>query len=106
MLREEAYAGDRIERQLEEQTVRFLSDRSRNRVNAEGKLEVSKIFDSSPWYGNDFRKGHKGFSTLEGFFAKYANLLTDNAEQQKLVRDGKAEIRHLDYDWGLNDAKK
>ena len=106
MLREEAYVGDRIDRQLEEQTVRFLSDRSRNRVSADGKLEVSKIFDASPWYGGDFRKGHKGFTTLEGFFGKYANLLSDNAEHQKIIRDGKAEIRYLDYDWGLNDAKR
>jgi hypothetical protein len=106
MLREEAYVGDRIDAQLEEQTVRFLSDRSRNRVAADGKLEVSKIFDSRPWYGDDFRKGHKGFKTLESFFAKYANLLTDNAEHQKLVRDGKAPISHLEYDWGLNDAKR
>ena len=103
MLREEAYTGERIDAQLEEQTVRFLSDRSRNRVSADGKLEVSKIFD---WYGNDFRKGHKGFKTLESLFAKYANLLTDNAEQQKIVRDGKAEIKFLDYDWGLNEARR
>ncbi len=106
MLREEAYTGERVDAQLEEQTVRFMSDRSRNRVSADGKLEVSKIFDSSPWYGNDFRKGHKGFKTLDSFFAKYASLLTDNAEHQKIVRDGKAEIKHLDYDWGLNDARK
>jgi hypothetical protein len=103
MLREEAYAAERLDAQLEDQTTRFLSDRSRNRATADGKLEVSKIFD---WYGNDFRKGYKGFKTLEGFFAKYANLLSDNADQQKLVRDGKAEIRYLDYDWGLNDARK
>lgn len=106
MLREEAYVGSRIDAQLEEQTVRFLSDRSRNRAGADGKLEVSKIFDSPPWYGNDFRKGHKGFATLEGFFAKYANLLTDNAEHQNTIRAGKAEIRHLDYDWGLNDVRR
>ncbi len=104
MLREEPYVAEKIDAQLEEQTVRFLSDHSRNRVSADGKLEVSKIFDSSPWYGGDFRKGHKGYKTLEGFFAKYANLLSDNVELQKLVRDGKAEIRHLDYDWGLNDT--
>jgi hypothetical protein len=29
MLREEAYVGERLERQLDEQTARFLSDRSR-----------------------------------------------------------------------------
>ena len=106
MLREEAFVGERVDAQLEQQTVRFLSDRSRNRAGVDGKLEVSKIFDSSPWYGNDFRKGHKGFSTLEGFFAKYANLLTDNTEHQKLIRDGKTEIRHLDYDWALNDVRR
>lgn len=106
MLREEAYVGDRIDAQLEEQTVRFMSDRSRNRAAADGKLEVSKIFDSRPWYGDDFRKGHKGLKTLESFFAKYANLLTDNAEHQKLIREGKAPISHLEYDWGLNDSKR
>ena len=106
MLREEAYVGDRIDAQLEEQTVRFLSDRSRNRAAADGKLEVSKIFDTPPWYGNDFRKGHKGFKTLESLFAKYANLLTDNAAHQQAIRDGKAAISHLDYDWGLNDARR
>jgi hypothetical protein len=103
MLREEAYVGERIEAQLEEQTTRFLSDRSRNRVGADGRLEVSKIFD---WYGGDFRKGHKGFKSLEGFFGKYAKLLSDNAEQQKGVIDGKLEIRFLEYDWGLNDARR
>ena len=106
MLREEAFVGERVDAQLEEQTVRFMSDRSRNRATADGKLEVSKLFDSSPWYGNDFRKGHKGFKTLESLFAKYANLLTDNAAHQQLIRDGKAEIKHLDYDWGLNDARR
>ena len=103
MLREEAYTSERVDAQLEEQTMRFMTDRSRNRTNAEGKLEVSKIFD---WYGGDFKKGHKGFKTLESFFAKYANQLTDNPEHQKLIRDGKAEIKYLDYDWGLNDARK
>ena len=103
MLREEAFVGDRIDAQLEEQVVRFMSDRTRNRASADGKLEVSKIFD---WYSGDFKKGHKGFKTLDGFFAKYANLLTDNAGHQQLIRDGKAEIKHLDYDWSLNDARK
>ena len=106
MLREEPYVADRLDAQLEEQTVRFLSDRSRNRFNpAAGTLEVSKIFDSSPWYGGDFRRGWKGFTALEGFFAKYANLLADKPADQQLIRDHKAAIRHLDYDWVLNAAR-
>ena len=93
--------------QLEEQTVRFLADRTRNRYNAENRsLEVSKIFDSSPWYAGDFRRGWKGYHSLESFFAKYASLLADKPEDQKVLRDQQARIRHIDYDWGLNDAKR
>jgi hypothetical protein len=104
MLREEAFTGDKIDVQLEEQVVRFLSDKSRNRYNAANNaLEVSEIFK---WYSVDFTSGLKGIKSREQFFAKYASLLTDNAEHQKFIRDGKAEIRHLDYDWSLNDAKK
>ncbi len=104
MLREEAFVAERLDTQLEEQTVRFVSDRPRNRLNAAGNaLEVSEIFK---WYAMDFTSGLKGIQSREQFFAKYANLITDSAEQQKTIRDGKAEIRHLDYDWGLNDAKK
>jgi hypothetical protein len=106
MLREEPYVGDRIDAQLEEQTVRFLSDKTRNRYNAAAKaLEVSKIFDSSPWYGGDFRRGWKGYTALEAFFANYAAVLADRREDQQLIRDHKAAIKHLDYDWALNGAR-
>ena len=42
----------------------------------------------------------------EQFFAKYASLLADDPERQKLIRERKAKIQFWDYDWGLNDAKK
>jgi hypothetical protein len=107
MLREEAYVAERLEKQLEEQTVRFLSDRSRNRYSAKtGALEVSKIFDSAPWYGGDFRRGWKGYTSLEQFFARYAHLLATDPAQQKLIRDRQAPLRFLDYDWRLNDAAR
>jgi hypothetical protein len=103
MLREEAYVGDRLDRQLEEQVVRFLSDRSRNRYNAAGgALEVSEIFK---WYREDFESGLKGFRSREQFLAKYARELADGAGEQA-VRAQKAAIRHLDYDWRLNDVRK
>ncbi len=103
-LREEAYVGDKIDAQLEEQMVRFLSDKSRNRYStANNALEVSEIFK---WYAVDFTSGLKGIKSREQFFAKYANQLSDNPDQQKVIRDSKAEIKHLDYDWGLNDARK
>jgi hypothetical protein len=93
MLREEAYVAGRLERQLEEQAARFLSDRSRNRLAA-GRLEVSKIFE---WFREDFEP-------RQAYLAKYADLLADNAAGRKQVVQGQAPLFFLDYDWTLNDA--
>ena len=102
-LREEAFVGERLEAQLEEQTVRFLSDRSRNRYNAErARLDVSKIFD---WYGEDFRLGHHGIASLPAFFARHADRLADAPADRDRIRTQKVEITFLDYDWKLNDAR-
>ena len=95
MLREEAYVADRLDAQLEEQAVRFLSDRSRNRFEG-GKLEVSKIFD---WFKEDF-------GAREQYFAKYAKVLAETPEAQKLVAEGRAPLSFLDYDWSLNDVTR
>lgn len=104
MLRDEAYVADRLDRQLENQVVRFLSDRSRNRYNAEhNALEVSEIFK---WYAEDFSSGLKSINSREQFFATYASLLADHPEHQKLIRDQKVDIRFFGYHWGLNDAKR
>jgi hypothetical protein len=95
MLREEAYVAARLEKQLEEQTRRFLSDRSRNRLR-EGSLELSRIFD---WFKEDFEP-------RENYFARYASILSDDAAGQKLIAQGKARFAFLDYDWTLNDVRK
>jgi len=102
MLREEAFAAELLERQLEEQAVRFLSDRTRNRA-AEGTLEVSMIFR---WFREDWESGYQGIGSREQYFGKYARLLSDDPGQQKLVADGKAPVSHLEYDWTLNDVKR
>jgi hypothetical protein len=101
MLREEAFVADRLELQFEQQAQRFMADRSRNRWNARrGLLELSKIFD---WYGEDFRLGHKGIATLEGFAARHADRLADTAADRERIRSGRFEIA-LEYDWTLNDV--
>lgn len=111
MLREEPYVAARLDAQLEEQTRRFLSDRSRNRYNAqENALEVSEIFK---WFSSDWTSGYRGLDgkgapmqSREQFFARYATLLDDAPAQQQAIAERRATIRHLDYDWALNDAKK
>ncbi len=111
MLREEPYVAARLEAQLEEQTRRFLSDRSRNRYNAQDNaLEVSEIFK---WFSSDWTSGYRGLDSKgapmqsrEQFFAGYAALLADAPVQQQAIAERRAAIRHLDYDWTLNDARK
>jgi hypothetical protein len=95
MLREEAYAAARLDAQLEEQARRFLSDRSRNRLRG-ARFEVSKIFD---WFSKDFEP-------RERYFARYAEVLGDDAGQRGAIRAGGYSLRFLDYDWSLNDAKR
>ncbi len=103
MLREEAFVGDRLDAQLDEQARRFMSDRSRNRWSPEKqKLEVSKIFD---WYGEDFRSGLKGIASLNAFAARYADMLADAPADRERIRSQKFEVSFLDYDWKLNDAR-
>jgi hypothetical protein len=103
MLRNEAFTADRLEAQLEDAMRRFMSDRTRNRYNAQArKLEVSKIFD---WYGKDFEKGHKGYSSVKGTAARYADLLADAPTDREAVRSQSADVAFLDYDWKLNDSR-
>ncbi|HEX5092366.1 MAG TPA: DUF547 domain-containing protein [Burkholderiales bacterium] len=86
MLREEPYVAGKLDAQLEEQAVRFLSDRSRNRYR-DGRLEVSKIFD---WFKEDFEPRAK-------FFARYREALG--------YPGGDVPVEFLDYDWSLNDYR-
>ena len=110
MLEDRKAYENKLDAQLEEQAVRFLSDRSRNRYSAQSEsLEVSKIFD---WFKEDWQSGYSGIGkaapipSREDYFGRYAMLLSDKPEEQKRIATGKVPIRFLDYDWNLNDAKR
>ena len=98
-LRNEAFVASRLDEQLNDATKRFLSDRSRNRADAKA-LRVSKIFD---WYDEDFIN-HSG--SVAQWLASYAAQLSDDPEIQQAVRAGSLRVRHLDYDWALNDLQR
>lgn len=80
-LRAEAYQSADLDRQLEDATERFLSDRSKNRVEG-GTLYLSSIFK---WYRDDFTRAA---GSLEGYVAGHG------------LRGER--IGFLDYDWSLN----
>lgn len=103
MLNDRAFVAEKLDQQLDELFVRFMSDRSRNRYNSQSKtIELSRIFD---WYAKDFSAGHKGFSSINDVVAKYADQLADAPADRALLRSGAVPIRFLEYDWSLNDAR-
>ena len=88
-LRREAYDGSRLDEQLTDQAKTFLSDKSRNEIDAKTP-KLSAIFD---FYGKDITKW-SGKSLIE-FINQYAPV--------KIAAD--AELDYLDYNWNLNDKK-
>lgn len=99
-LRPEAFNAPRLELQLDDGMLRFMADRTRNRVR-DGRAEVSAIFK---WFREDFEQGHRGIHRPEDLFARYAAQLTDDAADQARLRAKTMPLSYLDYDWSLNAA--
>lgn len=105
-LRTEPYTGEKLDRQLGDQTRRFLADPEKFRIDyAAGKVLLSPIFK---WFGEDFVKS---FATDEGFRGhgkerraalNYISQHVDDRTARFLQRQ-RYEIGFLDYDWSLNE---
>jgi hypothetical protein len=86
-LRREAFIAEKLEVQLQEQTVEFINDPAKNSIS-KNKAEVSKIFS---WFKGDFTRN----GSLADFINQYAKT--------KLDKD--AKISYMDYDWSLNEVR-
>jgi hypothetical protein len=85
-LRREPYTGAALERQLEDDASRYLSQPRNVAVQvAERVVTVSKIFD---WFRSDFG------NDVVRFIARYRPEL----------REGAWRVRYFPYNWSLNDA--
>ncbi|WP_281541374.1 DUF547 domain-containing protein [Maribacter aestuarii] len=82
-----AYSPERLDAQLEQQTVKALNDPDFIKVN-NTKIGVSQIFE---WYKGDFEQ----YGSILDFINKY--------RKDKLSEDSK--ISYYPYDWTLNDMK-
>ncbi len=93
-LRAEAYVGDRLDAQLDEQARRFLYNPDKNRVpDDEETIRLSKIFD---WFGGDFGDND---DELQRFLAPYFE-----GEVRETLEAGGYGVGFLKYDWSLNDT--
>ncbi len=103
-LRREAYRGDRLDEQLDDQARLFLNDPRQNRYEVQrGRVYLSKLFD---WFGEDFA----GFAAEDGYSAdaKLNGVLSFISRYVRqpiaeFLRGGGYEVHFLDYDWTLND---
>jgi len=79
-----AYTKRNITRALEEKTIEYINDPTKNRITND-KVSLSKVFE---WYEKDFEKGD-----IKSYINKYA----------KTKINKKAKIAYLEYDWSLNE---
>ncbi len=94
-LRGEAFTGDQLDDQLDDQARMFLHDDAKNKIAAEAEaIHLSRIFK---WFEGDF-----GAETdeVQRFIAPYF----EGPTREKLQAAG-FRIDYLEYDWTLNDQE-
>jgi Protein of unknown function, DUF547 len=94
-LRAEAYSGENLERQLEDQARLFANEAMYVAYDAEAnKLKLSPILK---WYGGDF-------GGPAGYLAFLAARVEDQALKAAIeqAESGSIKVRFNDYDWSLN----
>jgi hypothetical protein len=108
-LRREPYEGHDLDRQLNDQTRRFLSDPARFRIErsptGSGTVHLSAIFD---WFGGDFVSKYGTNDQFSGHGPSeraVLNFLSPalQPDQLRFIQEDSYQIRYLEYDWSLNE---
>lgn len=94
-LRNEAFEAGKLDIQLNEQTRKFINDKSRNLFDLKKREAViSKIFT---WFDEDFGNSEKDVLM---FIADY---LPDEIASDIKNNISKWAVSYMSYDWGLNE---
>ena len=96
-LRDEPYTAKQLDKQLNDQSRRWISDRTKFIVDDQG-LGVSMIMQ---WYAEDFTVAP--YSGVVGFIRKFADPASPIG--RLLSREEAPPIHFLEYDWRLNRAR-
>jgi hypothetical protein len=110
-LRSEAYRGDRLNEQLEDQAQRFLADSSKGlRLDVgNGTVLLSKILD---WYGADFAQAQDSAAPTvtrartERTVIEFVSSHSAERSVRDYLRTPGIRVRYLPYDWTLNDQPR
>ena len=104
-LRNEAFTGENLDAQLDEQVVQWLARPDGLKIDQEaGEVKVSKIFswfgvDWIPSYGVD--SGFTGSEEERAVLNFISNYVSD--EDRAYLEAGDYQLSYFDYDWTLND---
>lgn len=102
-LRNEPFAGDRLDEQLDDQTRRFIANPNNFRIDG-GTVYLSSILD---WYGVDFVKSfgtdkYEGHSEAERAVLNFLSNYLDEEQREYLLNESYG-IQYTEYDWTLNE---
>jgi hypothetical protein len=103
-LRREAFTGPELDRQLEDQTNRWLASGEGLRIDREaGDVAISAIFE---WFAEDWPRADSEAAPVPGL-EKHSAVLRfiarhRPAEEQKLLLGGNYRLAYLPYNWDLN----
>ncbi|MBW6487244.1 MAG: DUF547 domain-containing protein [Syntrophobacterales bacterium] len=107
-LRSEAFTGERLNEQLDDQARRFPGNPLAFRIDRRNEVVYfSSIFK---WYGDDFRAryapttGFIGLNETRRAIANFCSRYLSDADRKYLEAGGYA-VKFLDYDWSLNERK-
>jgi hypothetical protein len=96
LLRNEAYEGDKLNKQLEYEAFKFFRDVERNNFNDETKTAyLSKILS---WFEEDFGNND------EEVLRYVANFAPEEFKESLINETDKWDIDYLSYNWDLNDS--
>jgi hypothetical protein len=103
-LRREAYTGPELDRQLQDQTNRWLASSEGLRIDRDaGSVAISSIFQ---WFAEDWPRadpnaapvpGHEKESAVLHFIARHRPV-----EERQLLLGGDYRLQYLPYNWDLN----
>ncbi|MGD1854720.1 MAG: DUF547 domain-containing protein [Leptolyngbyaceae cyanobacterium] len=106
-LRNEAFTGEELDTQLDEQVMQWLARPDGLKIDKEaGEVKVSKIFS---WFGVDWIPSYgvdSGFTGSEeeravlNFISNYVS-----EEDRAYLEAGDYQISYFDYDWALNNQQ-
>jgi hypothetical protein len=107
-LRQEPFAGEKLDQQLNDQTRRFLADPQKFRIDRDrGQIYLSPIFQ---WFGQDFIKTYGAPANFSRFTPNERAVLNFiqhylPEKERAYLFQGNYAISYLGYDWSLNEQK-